>query len=156
MLLTRRERTAGLCVDQNTARMVEVSHATRRSTAIYGTLHMMLGCSFGLLMLDAFISARAKFFGMQQESPAASGDTSASFSIDFKAVTSVGIGDPTAAGGGQPPYETYFPMQTAIIFDQAPIVGTFVSHLLFAGLFLYFMRKMEAFFETSGVRTVGL
>lgn len=45
-------------------------------------------------------------------------------------------------------------MQAAIIFDQAPFVGTFASHILFMGFFLYLMRKMESFFEASGVRTI--
>lgn len=45
-------------------------------------------------------------------------------------------------------------MQAAIIFDQAPFVGTFASHIIFMGLFLYLMRKMEKFFEASGHRTV--
>jgi len=155
----RKEKAVGLNVQQNTARMVEVSNATRRSTAVFGFLHIILGCSFGLLMLDAFISARAKYFGMKQESPdpsSADGATSASFSVDFDAVSSVDVGDPTAGGEGQPPYKTYFPMQMAIVFDQAPLIGTFASHLIFMGLFLYLMRKLEGFFDTSGMRTVSL
>ena len=155
---TTKERTVGLNVQQNTARMVEVSNATRRTTAVYGFLYVILGFSFGLLLLDAFISARAKYFGMKQESldpRTADGASSASFSIDFNAVASVDVGDPTAAGEGQPPYKTYFPMQAALVFDQAPLIGTFASHLLFMGFFLYLMRKFQGFFDTSGTRTVS-
>jgi len=149
ILQTSRERVEGIEIDQNTARMVQVSHATRRSTAVFGLLHLLLGASFGLMMLDAFISARSKYFGLKQDSPAAGADgaAGASFEIDFDAVSNVEVGDPTAGGA-------YFPMQAAIIFDQAPIIGTFASHMIFMGLFLYFIRKMETFFEASGVRTV--
>jgi hypothetical protein len=96
---------------------------------------------------------------MKQESldpRTADGASSASFSIDFNAVASVDVGDPTAAGEGQPPYKTYFPMQAALVFDQAPLIGTLASHLLFMGLFLYLMRKFQGFFDTSGTRTVSV
>jgi len=99
ILQTRRERIAGLSLDQNLSRMVQVSYATRRSTAVYGFLHIILGCSFGLLMLDAFISARARYFGMKKDNigPAADGST-ASFQPDFDALANVDVGDPTAGG----------------------------------------------------------
>lgn len=149
ILQTKQERTVGLSIEQNTQRMVEVSHASRRTTAVYGVLHIILGCSFGLLMLDAFISARAKYFGISKMYPrpdAAAGETS--FEIDFAAAANVEVGDPTAGG-------SYFPMQMAIIFDQAPIVGTFCSHLVFMGIFVVLMRRMESFFEASGTRAVS-
>jgi hypothetical protein len=46
-------------------------------------------------------------------------------------------------------------MQAAIIFDQAPIIGTFSTHLIFMGIFVVLMRRLEAFFDTSGVRRVS-
>jgi hypothetical protein len=149
ILQTKNERTVGLAIEQNTQRMVEVSHATRRTSAVYGILRILLGCSFGLLFLDAFISARAKYFGISKMYPPseeAVGETS--FDIDFAAAANVEMGDPTAGG-------SYFPMQIAIIFDQAPFVGTFCSHMIFMGIFVALMRRMEAFFDASGTRAVS-
>jgi hypothetical protein len=150
---TKKERAAGLALDQNTKRMVEVSHAYRRSAAVFGFLHQVLGCSFGLLMLDAFISARSKYFGMKDAYELAPGTNQSAeegfTTPDFAAISNVEVGDPTVGG-------SYFPMQAALILDQAPLVGTFAIHLLFMGSFLYLMQRMEAFFDASGVRTVSI
>ena len=152
VLQTKKERIAALSLDRNSKRMVQVSDANRRSTAVFGILHGVLGCSFGLLLLDAFISARAKYFGMKSMFPAqdlGEGSESSETSVapDLAALSSVEVSDPTAGG-------SYFPMQAAIIFDQAPIVGTFASHAVFMGIFIYLLQKAEGFFQSTGARTV--
>ena len=76
------------------------------------------------------------------------GTESSSFTPNFDALSNVDVGDPTNGG-------SYFPMQAAIIFDQAPIIGTFSTHLIFMGIFVVLMRRLEAFFDTSGVRRVS-
>ena len=152
ILQTKKERRAALSLDRNSKGMVQVSDANRRSTAVFGILHGVLGCSFGLLLLDAFISARAKYFGMKSMFPAqdlGEGSESSETSVapDLAALSSVEVSDPTAGG-------SYFPMQAAIIFDQAPIVGTFASHVVFMGIFIYLLQKAEGFFQSTGARTV--
>jgi len=149
VLRVRREVQTALEIRHDTSRMAEMSSAESSMHVAYDRVHLALAGLFALVVLDAFISARANAFTDILHPPVSNNsDGSTSFVPDFSE-TSTDVGDPLSGNS------SYFPMVWAGGLDNTPLFN-FVAHVVFMALFMWVLRRLERMRQGGGIRTVNL
>eukprot|EP00290_Baffinella_frigidus_P017420 CAMPEP_0180200464 /NCGR_PEP_ID=MMETSP0987-20121128/6245_1 /TAXON_ID=697907 /ORGANISM="non described non described, Strain CCMP2293" /LENGTH=888 /DNA_ID=CAMNT_0022155595 /DNA_START=231 /DNA_END=2893 /DNA_ORIENTATION=- len=153
-LQAKREVRLGLEIEKDTERMMSLTNAKIRILSLLDLAQMVLAGSFSLMFLDAFVSARARYFSVLETRAGGNGtmdiaNLGAVTGDITSAVDTESVGNPLESSGG------YFPLQWALALDNIAFFNLLL-HLVALGGMLYLLRAAENSRKHGGLRTVNV